>query len=376
MHRISTRCLHAGTIRDDREEGINSPVYTSTAFGFIGQEGPIYPRYLNTPNVKAVSEKIASLEETESALVFSSGMAAISTLFFAFLKPGDHAVFQKGLYGGTSHFLDREFSRFGIRYSIAESQSAGHIESLIGENTKLIYIETPSNPLLNITDIRAVAELARSAGIISVADNTFATPINQQPASLGIDVVVHSATKYLGGHSDILAGALAASNELMGPVYETGLNLGGSLNAYTLYLLERSIKTLHLRVERCNHNALQLARFLESHPRISKVFYPGLQDHPGHEIASRQMSGFGGMLSFEADGQEAITLQKKLGLIKPAVSLGGVETTCSSPAHTSHRKLGVEGRKKEGIPEQLIRLSVGIEDVEDLKSDLDHALSH
>jgi cystathionine beta-lyase len=376
MHRISTRCLHAGTIRDDREEGINSPVYTSTAFGFIGQEGPIYPRYLNTPNVTAVSAKIASLEETESALVFSSGMAAISTLFFAFLKPGDHAVFQKGLYGGTSHFPDREFSRFNIRYSIAESQSADHIESLIRENTRLVYIETPSNPLLNITDIQAVAELARSAGIISVADNTFATPINQQPARLGIDVVVHSATKYLGGHSDILAGALATSKELMGPVYETGLNLGGSLNAYTLYLLERSIKTLHLRVERSNYNAMQLARFLESHPRISRVFYPGLQDHPGHEIATRQMSGFGGMLSFEGKGQDALTVQKKLRLIKPAVSLGGVETICSSPAHTSHRKLGQEGRKKEGIPEQLIRLSVGIEEVEDLKSDLDHALSH
>ena len=375
MHRIPTRCLHAGTIKDDREKGINSPVYTSTAFGFIDQEGPIYPRYLNTPNLKAVSEKIAALEEAESALVFSSGMAAISALLFAFLKQGDHAVFQKGLYGGTSHFLEREFGRFGISFSVAGSQSAADIKSLIRENTRLIYIETPSNPLLNITDIQAVAELARSAGIISVADNTFATPINQQPCLLGIDVVVHSATKYLGGHSDIQAGALATGKKLIGPIYETALNFGGSLNAFTLYLLERSMKTLHLRVERSNDNAMQIARFLGSHPRIRKVYYPGLPDHPGHDTAARQMNGFGGMLSFEVEGLDGLSFQRKLGLIKPAVSLGGVETTCSSPAHTSHRHLGAEGRMKEGIPEDLIRLSVGIEDVEDLKADLDHALS-
>jgi len=374
MHKLSTRCLHAGTIEDVREKGINSPVYTSTAFGFIGQEGPVYPRYLNTPNVKAVSEKIASLEETETALVFSSGMAAISTLFFAFLNKGDHAVFQKGLYGGTSHFLERELNRFGIHYSIAGSQSAADIESLIRDNTRLVYIETPSNPLLNITDIQAVAELARSAGIISVADNTFATPINQQPCKLGIDVVVHSATKYLGGHSDITAGVVATSKELMKPVHETGLNFGGSLNAFTLYLLERSIKTLHLRMERINLNAALLAQFLQSHPGIRQVNYPGLPGHPGHDIATRQMSGFGGMLSFVTEDQDALSFQKKLKLIKPAVSLGALESICSSPAHTSHRHLGLDGRKKEGISEELIRLSAGIEDVEDLKADLDQAL--
>jgi len=374
MHKLSTRCLHAGTIEDVREKGINSPVYTSTAFGFIGQEGPVYPRYLNTPNVKAVSEKIASLEETETALVFSSGMAAISTLFFAFLNKGDHAVFQKGLYGGTSHFLERELNRFGIHYSIAGSQSAADIESLIRDNTRLVYIETPSNPLLNITDIQAVAELARSAGIISVADNTFATPINQQPCKLGIDVVVHSATKYLGGHSDITAGVVATSKELMKPVHETGLNFGGSLNAFTLYLLERSIKTLHLRMERINQNAALLAQFLQSHPGIRQVNYPGLPGHPGHDIATRQMSGFGGMLSFVTEDQDALSFQKKLKLIKPAVSLGALESICSSPAHTSHRHLGLDGRKKEGISEELIRLSAGIEDVEDLKADLDQAL--
>ncbi|MCK4747873.1 MAG: aminotransferase class I/II-fold pyridoxal phosphate-dependent enzyme [Bacteroidales bacterium] len=362
-------------MQDDLKKGINSPIYTSTSFEFIDQDETVYPRYLNTPNEKAVAEKIADLEESETALVFSSGMAAISTVLFTFLGTGDHAVFQKGLYGGTSHFLDRELPRFGIDFSIASSQSPEDIKACIRENTKLIYIETPSNPLLNITDIRAVADLAREAGVITMIDNTFASPVNQQPCRHGIDVVVHSATKYMGGHSDILAGAVATSRELMKQIHETGLNFGGSLNALTLYLLERSMKTLHVRVQRINENAMQLARFLESHPKIKQVNYPGLKNHPGHNIAKKQMSGFGGMLSFEVDGQNGITFQKRLGLIKPSMSLGGLETICSSPADTSHRHLGPEGRKAEGIAEELIRLSVGIEDIEDLKADLEQALT-
>ena len=374
MNRFSTRCVHAGTIKDKVEKGINSPVYTSTSFEYIDQQETIYPRYLNTPNERAVAEKIASLEHTDSALVFSSGMAAISSVLFTFLRSGDHAVFQKGLYGGTSHFLEREFEKFQIGFSLAESQSAADLEACIRENTRLIYIETPSNPLLSITDIEAVAALAKRVGVLTVIDNTFASPVNQQPAPMGIDLVVHSATKYMGGHSDILAGALAGRKELMDQVYETGLNFGGSLNAMTLYLLERSLKTIHLRVERINDNAMELAHFLETHPAIKQVNYPGLPGHPGYEIAARQMTGFGGMLSFEVEGQDGIAFQKRLKLIKPSMSLGGLESICSSPAHTSHRHLGPDGRKKEGIAEELIRLSVGIEDVEDLKSDLEQAL--
>jgi cystathionine beta-lyase len=374
MDSFPTRCVHAGTIKDKLELGINSPVYTSTSYEYIDQKETIYPRYLNTPNERAVAEKIASLENTDSALVFSSGMAAISTLLFTFLGSGDHAVFQKGLYGGTSHFLDREFEKFNIEYSVASSQLPGDLESSIRENTRLIYIESPSNPLLSITDIQAVAELAQKKGVISVIDNTFASPVNQQPALMGIDLVVHSATKYMGGHSDILAGAVAGRKELMDKVYETGLNFGGSLNAMTLYLLERSLKTIHLRVERINDNAMELAHFLVSHPAVSQVNYPGLPGHPGHETATRQMRGFGGMLSFEVAGQDGIAFQKKLKLIKPSMSLGGLESICSAPAHTSHRHLGPEGRKEEGISEDLIRLSVGVEDVEDLKADLDRAL--
>jgi len=374
MKRFPTRCVHAGTIRDELKKGINTPIYTSTSFEFIDQEDTIYPRYLNTPNEKAVAEKIASLEDTESALVFSSGMAAISTVFFTFLGKGDHAVFQKGLYGGTSHFLDREFQRFGIEFSIAESQSAEDIAKCVRANTKLIYIESPSNPLLSITDLSAVAEIAGKAGVITVIDNTFASPVNQQPSNLGIDIVVHSATKYMGGHSDILAGAVAGKKKFLDEIYQTGLNFGGSLNAMTLYLLERSLKTMHVRVERINDNAMELAHYLEGHPKIEQVNYPGLPGHAGHEIACKQMSGFGGMLSFEVEGIDGITFQRKLKLIKPSMSLGGLESICSSPAHTSHRHLGPEGRKAEGISEELIRLSVGIEDVEDLKADIDQAL--
>jgi len=374
MNRFPTRCVHAGTMHDDVKKGINSPIYTSTSFEFIDQKDTVYPRYLNTPNEKAVAEKIASLENAESALVFSSGMAAITTVLFSFLGNGDHAVFQKGLYGGTSHFLDREFKRFGISYTVADSQSVEAIASCIRDTTRVVYIETPSNPLLSITHIKAVADMARKAGVITIIDNTFASPVNQQPASLGIDLVVHSATKYMGGHSDILAGAVAGRKELMEEVYQTGLNFGGSLNAMTLYLLERSLKTIHVRVERMNHNAMEMAHFLDMHPGIKQVNYPGLPAHPDHEVAVSQMKGFGGMLSFEVEGVGSIEFQKKLKLIKPSISLGGLETICCSPAHTSHRHLGPEGRKAEGISEELIRLSVGIEDVEDLKEDMEQAL--
>jgi len=374
MDRFPTRCVHAGTMRDELKKGINSPIYTSTSFEYIDQPDTIYPRYLNTPNEKAVAQKIASLEDAESALVFSSGMAAISTSLFTFLGSGDHAVFQKGLYGGTSHFLEREFQRFGIECTVASSQNASDLESCIKKNTKLVYIETPSNPLLSITDIQEVAALTKRRSLISIIDNTFASPVNQQPAVMGIDLVVHSATKYMGGHSDILAGAVAGKEELIKEIHQTGLNFGGSMNAMTLYLLERSLKTIHIRVERINDNAMELAHFLETHQAVKQVFYPGLPDHAGHEIAALQMNGFGGMLSFEVNAQDGIAFQKRLKLIKPSMSLGGLESICSSPAHTSHRHLGPEGRRAEGISEELIRLSVGIEDVEDLKADLEQAL--
>jgi len=374
MSEFATKCVHAGTIKDEIHKGVNSPIFTSTSYEFIDREETVYPRYLNTPNQKAVGAKIAALEGSETALVFSSGMAAISTTIMGLLSAGDHLVFQKGLYGGTTNFILSELERFGLSYSFAESQSAEDIMKKVRSETKMIYVESPSNPLLNITDLDAVATAARGQGIITVIDNTFASPVNQQAIKHGIDIVVHSATKYIGGHSDICAGAVATSNELIKKIYRTGLNFGGSLNAITLYLIERSLKTLDVRVQRINKNALAIAEFLVLHPGVKKVNYPGLPEHPGHEIAKRQMSGFGGMLSFELAHQDSIDFQKKLSLIKPSMSLGGVESIVSSPAHTSHRHLGVEGRKKEGIAEGLIRMSVGIESSIDLINELDQAL--
>lgn len=374
MHKFSTRCVHEGTIRDDVHRGSSSPIYPSTSYEFIDRPDTVYPRYMNTPNEQAVAQKIASLEEGEAGLVLSSGMAAISTVLLTFLGAGAHAVFQKGLYGGTSHFLDREMSRFGMAYTIAPGHGAAELESCIQPHTRLLYIETPSNPLLQITDIAAVAAVAQKAGILTIIDNTFASPVNQQPLKQGIDIVVHSATKYMGGHSDLLAGAVITRQSLMKEIRETGLNFGGSMNAFTLYWLERSLRTIHLRVERCNQNAMKVATFLEADSRVKQVNYPGLRGHSGHDTARRQMSGFGGMLSFEPIERSGIEVQKRFRLIKPSMSLGGLETISSSPAHTSHRHLGPEGRAAEGIPEELIRLSVGIEDYEDLIEDLDQAL--
>ncbi|MCF8226519.1 MAG: aminotransferase class I/II-fold pyridoxal phosphate-dependent enzyme [Bacteroidales bacterium] len=375
MQEFSTRCVHAGTISDKENKGVSSPIYPSTSYAFIDRDDTVYPRYMNTPNASAVATKIAALEETEKALVLSSGMAAISTTILALLSSGDHIVFQQGLYGGTSNFVFSELQRLGIKFTVAKGHSVNEIMQAANKDTKMVYIETPSNPLLNVTDIKAVADAAKSSGIISVIDNTFASPVNQQPAKLGIDLVIHSATKYICGHSDICAGAVAGNPDLIEKIHKTGLNLGGSLNAITLYLIERSLKTLDVRVQRINNNARSIAEFLAMHPKVKKVNYPGLPEHPEHHIARKQMKGFGGMLSFELKEQESISFQKKLKLITPSMSLGGVETIVSSPAHTSHRHLGIEGRKKEGISEELIRMSVGIESFQDLIVELDEALN-
>lgn len=374
MKEFPTRCVHAGTIHDNEQKGINSPIYVSTSFEFIDRDETVYPRYLNTPNEKAVAEKLASLENTESALVFSSGMAAISTVLFTFLSKGDHVVFQRGLYGGTTNFILTQFDKFGIDYTLAASQDVKDIMAAVTPSTKIIYVETPSNPVLDITDLKAVSEAAKAKGILTAIDNTFASPVNQQPVLHGIDIVIHSATKYIGGHSDICAGAACATEELINQIHQTGLNFGGSLNAITLYLMERSLKTLDVRVHRINKNAQSIAEFLSIHPAVSRVNYPGLPEHPGHEIAKRQMYGYGGMLSFELKDMDSLDFQRSLKLIKPSMSLGGVETITSSPIHTSHRHLDPDTRKKEGITEGLIRLSVGIESSADLINDIDQVL--
>ena len=300
-------------------------------------------------------------------------MAAITTTLLAFLKKGDHVIFQKGLYGGTFNWVVKSLNQFGIEYTIAENNRIGSFEKAIKPNSKLIYIETPSNPLLQITDIESVAGLAQAHGLISVIDNTFASPVNQNPAVLGIDMVLHSATKYLSGHSDICAGVTVGSKYLIDKIRPMALNLGGSLNSQMCHLLERSVKTLFVRVEKQNKNASEIARFLLNHPAVGKVFYPGDENSEGYALASKQMSGFGGMLSFELQKGDIVSFQKKLKLIRPSASLGGVETIMCAPILTSHRHMNADEQKRDGITDKLLRLSVGIENAQDIIEDLDQA---
>lgn len=370
-----TIAVHAGTAFDEKTQGTNSPIYTSTAIGYLDSE-VTYPRYFNTKNQQALATKIASLENAEDALVFSSGMAAITSALLTFLKSGDHIIFQKGLYGGTFNWGNSELTKFGIEYTIANGNTPKDFEVAIQKNTKMLYIETPSNPLLKITDIEAATDFAKANNLISAIDNTFASPVNQNPVDMGIDLVIHSATKYLGGHSDICAGVVAGSKQLLSQIKQTALNFGGSLDAQTCYLLERSLKTLFVRVNQQNKNAQKIAEYLSRHPNILEVYYPGLKSSENHEIAKKQMKGFGGMLAFKLINGCIIRFQKSLKLIKPAVSLGGVDSTISAPTMTSHRHLSAEERTDEGITEKTLRLSVGIENVKDIIADLEETLKN
>ena len=286
---INTLCTHYGELEDPIYKGAVSPLYMSTSYAFEDVAVKRYPRYFNTPNQVALAKKIAALEHSEASLIFGSGMAAVSTAMLAFLSSGDHIVLQKTLYGGTYNFVVEELERFGITYTFTKGLAPNDFEAALQDNTKVIYIETPSNPLLTITDLKAVGEIAKKAGIVSMIDNTFASPVNQNPADFGIDVIIHSATKYMGGHSDICAGAVAASQAHIDQVFRLAKNFGGSLSDYTVWLLERSIKTMGIRVKAQNENAMEMATYLEAHPEVSKVYYPGLKSHPDHELAAAQM---------------------------------------------------------------------------------------
>lgn len=372
---INTICTHVGELEDTQFKGAVSPLYMSTSYAFEDVEVKRYPRYFNTPNQVALAKKMAALEHGEAALIFGSGMAAVSTALMAFLQKGDHVVFQDALYGGTSNLVREEFGKFGIEYSFAQDASVAAMETEIKENTKVIYIETPSNPLLKITDLEGVANLAKKHGLVSMIDNTFASPVNQNPIDFGIDVVIHSATKYMGGHSDILAGTVISSEEYIERIFQLAKNFGGSLSDYTVWLLERSLKTMGIRVKAQNENAMKLAEFLESRSEVSQVYYPGLKNHPDHNIATKQMNGFGGMLSFELKEEiNASDFMKKLKLIKPSMSLAGVESTILLPSQTSHALLSQEERDSQKISDNLMRFSVGIEEVEDIIDDLTQAM--
>lgn len=371
--RPATLCIHAGTYHDPQTGGACSPLFPSTACAFPNAANEnFYPRYFNTPNQRVIEQKIAALEQGEAAVAFGSGMAAISTLLLAHLQPGDHAVFQADLYGGTVQFV-RELARFGVAVSFAHS--IGEFAASLRPETKLLYVESPSNPLLRVVDLAGLGRLGRERGVLTVADNTFATPINQRPLVLGLDAVIHSGTKYLNGHSDLNAGLVVASAALVERTRECAVNHGGMLDAYACLLLERGMKTLALRVKQHNENALHLAGFLRDHPAVAAVYYPGLPSHPDHALAARQMGGFGGMLSFELRaGADVDAVLGGFRLVMPALSLGGVESLVCVPSRTSHRKLSPEERARAGITDGLVRVSVGVEAIEDLIEDFTRAL--
>ena len=383
----STRSVHLAEQVDPATRAIVPPIVENAAYAFenldtwrqvaLGQApGDIYSRNSN-PTTRRLEEKVAALEGAERATSFATGMAAISTTLFALLSPSQRAVTVRDAYGATFLHFNQILPRFGIACQVKDTDDHQAIEAAIREGCDLLYLESPTNPTLKVLDLARLIETARQAGATTVVDNTFATPINQTPISLGADLVIHSATKFLGGHGDVLGGLVCGRQDLIEKIFRYRELTGPSLDAFSAYLLLRSLKTLGLRVQRQNENALALAHFLESHPKVKHVHYPGLESHPGHEVAKRQMSGFGGVLSFELKGgMEAVAaFLPRLRYAYMAANLGQVETIVGPSALTSHVELSEEERAASGVPEGLIRYAVGIEDVQDLKADLEAALA-
>ena len=373
---LNTICTHVGQVKDEQFGGSVSPIYPGTSYEYIDKDIDRYPRYSSTPNQEFLAKKVAALEETEDAIILGSGMAAISTSLMAFLNSGDHIVLQNDIYGGTRNLVEAQFQRYGIQYSFTNGLDAKSFEKEIKANTKAIYIETPSNPLLKLVDIKQIADLSRSNGLISFIDNTFATPLIQKPHKLGIDIILHSATKYFGGHSDICAGAVASTAEHREIIWNLSKNLGGSLSDYTAWLLERSMKTLSVRFFAQQKNAGELSKYLSECKFIDKIYYPGLETHPNHDIARKQMTGYGAVISFELNKSiDQKSFLTSLNMINPSMSFAGVESTMLSPAETSHYLLTPEERIVQGITDNLIRFSVGIEDVPDIQNDIEQAFN-
>jgi cystathionine beta-lyase/cystathionine gamma-synthase len=376
--RIETQLVHAGEPMPRIAGAVEMPIFQSATYEYAGEGSYHDVRYLrtnNTPSQLALHAKIAALEHAEAALVSSSGMSAITTTLLAMLSPGDHLLAQSCLYGGTYDFVRQEFTRLGIAYDFIDADRSASWNELLRPNTRAIYVEAMTNPLLEVADLEGVVAFARAKGLISIIDNTFATPVNYLPIAAGFDLVLHSATKYLNGHSDIVAGAVAGSAAHIERIRQHANHLGGSLDPHAAFLLKRGLKTLALRVRYQNDSTLQIARFLAKHPQVARVNYAGLASHPRHERARRLFAGFGGVLSFELKGGQADAFAARVRVPTVAPSLGGVHTLLTRPAATSHAGLTREERRKLGISETLLRLSVGIEATEDLIEDLDQALA-
>jgi cystathionine gamma-synthase len=383
---LGTRAVWAGEKGERWQRATQLPIALSVSFGYDDVQdwlevaqgkalGHIYSRNTN-PTLAAFEEKVRNLESAEAATSFSSGMAAISNTLFTLLSPGDRVVSIKDTYGGTNKLFLEFLPRFGIEAVLCDATDHTSIEAAIAEGCKLLYLESPTNPTVKVVDLARLIGAAHRQNAVAVVDNTFATPINQQPIELGADLVIHSATKFLGGHADALGGVVCGRKDLVAKIYHFREITGACLDPMAAYLLLRGIKTLHLRVAQQNQSALKIAQFLESHPRVERVFYPGLKSHEGREVARKQMRGFGGMLSFAIEGGfEAVkTFLPRLRLAHLAANLGAVETVAGPPATTSHVESTQAERAAAGIPEALIRYSVGIEDTDDLIEDLRQAL--
>jgi methionine-gamma-lyase len=383
---FSTRAIHGGKI-PDANKSVVAPIYQTATFRYdtveegarLGAEtgpGYFYTRWGN-PTTDLFEQKMALLEGGEAALATSSGMAAIATAVMSLLRAGDHVVAPKAVYQATFGLFDAVLPGYGVEATFLDDPDVGAYERALRPNTRLLYIETPNNPLLGVIDIAGVVALARARGARTVADNTFATPYNQTPIALGVDLVCHSATKYLGGHHDVTAGVIVGSRDLIRGCVKTMRIFGGVLDPFAAYLLVRGLMTLGLRMERHNASALALARHLAGHPKVARVHYPGLPGHPRHTVAARQMArGFGGMLSLEIRGDVAAGARcvEALRVAKLAVSLGGVSTLVTHPASTTSVNMPREVRLAAGIADGLIRVSVGVEDLADLIADVDQAL--
>ena len=383
-HGLSTRCVHTGEL-SDAHGSPHTPIYNTTTFAFPStaaildvvegrSAGSLYTRYGLNPTIQALEQKLASLEGAQSALAFASGMAAEAALFLTHGREGIVCI--GDAYGGTLELIGQQLPLLGIPTHFLLGDKLDRLEPLLADGARMVFFETPSNPTLEVFDIAAIASQVHAHGALLVVDNTFASPVNQQPLSLGADLVVHSATKYLGGHSDITAGALMGSKELLDAVWPWRKNLGQTPAPETASLLARSLRSLVVRVHRQNSSALAIARAMEAHPHVARVLHPGLESFRGHALAARQMSGFGGMLTIEVEGggKAAAAVADRFKLFAIAASLGGVESLATQPVTTTHHGLTPEERSRRGISDGMIRLSVGLEEPEDLIADLEQAL--
>lgn len=378
MH-FGTKAIHAGVEPDPSTGAIMTPIYQTSTYV---QESPgkhkgyEYSRTHN-PTRTALQNALAALENGRFGLCYASGLAATDAVLKLF-KPGDEIIATNDIYGGTYRIMKRMFEPFGLKFHFTDLNNISAIESLVSDQTKMIWVETPTNPLLKIIDIAAITQLCKSKGILSVVDNTFASPYLQNPLDMGADIVMHSATKYLGGHSDTVMGALITNDAEWAKQLAFIQNASGAVpGPQDCFLVLRGIKTLHVRMQRHCENALKVAHWLDAHPKVSRVFYPGLPTHSGHELAKKQMRDFGGMLSFELKGDiynEAVWVMEHLKIFSLGESLGGVESLCTHPASMTHASIPKIEREKVGLKDTLIRLSIGIEDVDDLIKDLDQAI--